>query len=70
MQLFIDHLTHYRHDVELKFSTQYLRPTPRSTSRQTRTGRPLNLPDGVPVTTSDSWGNVIPALPLANPLKE
>ena len=35
MKLVIDHLTRYGYDEEVKFSTQYLRLTPRSTGRQT-----------------------------------
>ena len=31
MKLVIDHLTRYGYDEEVKFSTQYLRLTPRST---------------------------------------
>jgi hypothetical protein len=34
MKLVIDHLTRYGYDEEVKFSTQYLRLTPRSTGRQ------------------------------------
>ncbi len=37
MKLVIDHLTRYGYDEEVKFSTQYLRLTPRSTARQTIT---------------------------------
>jgi hypothetical protein len=33
MKLVIDHLTRYGYDEEVKFSTQYLRLTPRSTCR-------------------------------------
>jgi transglutaminase-like putative cysteine protease len=33
----LDHLTRYGYDEEVKFSTQYLRLTPRSTGRQTIT---------------------------------
>ena len=56
MKLVIDHLTRYGYDEEVKFSTQYLRLTPRSTARQTITAWTLTLPDGAAVTTTDGWG--------------
>jgi transglutaminase-like putative cysteine protease len=46
MKLVIDHLTRYGYDEEVKFSTQYLRLTPRSTGRQKITAWTLTLPDG------------------------
>lgn len=70
MKLVIDHLTRYGYDEEVKFSTQYLRLTPRSTARQTITARTLTLPDGAAVTTTDGWGNVLHVLTLDNPHKE
>ena len=60
MKLVIDHLTRYGYDEEVKFSTQYLRLTPRSTGRQTITAWTLTLPDGAAVTTTDGWGNHYP----------
>ncbi|SPX54001.1 protein containing transglutaminase-like domain [Klebsiella pneumoniae] len=70
MKLVIDHLTRYGYDEEVKFSTQYLRLTPRSTARQTITAWTLTLPDGAAVTTTDGWGNVLHVLTLDNPHKE
>lgn len=70
MKLVIDHLTRYGYDEEVKFSTQYLRLTPRSTGRQTITARTLTLPEGAAVTTTDAWGNVLHVLTLDNPHKE
>jgi transglutaminase-like putative cysteine protease len=49
MKLVIDHLTRYGYDEEVKFSTQYLRLTPRSTGRQKITAWTLTLPDGAAV---------------------
>jgi transglutaminase-like putative cysteine protease len=69
MKLVIDHLTRYGYDEEVKFSTQYLRLTPRSTGRQTITAWTLTLPDGAAVTTTDGWGNVLHVLTLDNPHK-
>jgi transglutaminase-like putative cysteine protease len=70
MKLVIDHLTRYGYDEEVKFSTQYLRLTPRSTGRQTITAWTLTLPEGAAVTTTDAWGNVLHVLTLDNPHKE
>ncbi|MDR8235980.1 transglutaminase family protein, partial [Acinetobacter baumannii] len=63
-------LTRYGYDEEVKFSTQYLRLTPRSTARQTITAWTLTLPDGAAGTTTDGWGNVLHVLTLDNPHKE
>ena len=46
MKLVIDHLTRYGYDEEVKFSTQYLRLTPRSTGRQKIASWTLTLPEG------------------------
>ncbi|XXD09219.1 transglutaminase family protein [Klebsiella sp. R445] len=70
MKLVIDHLTRYGYDEEVKFSTQYLRLTPRSTGRQTVSSWTLTLPDGSAITTTDTWGNVLHVLTLDNPHKE
>lgn len=70
MKLVIDHLTRYGYDEEVKFSTQYLRLTPRSSGRQKITARTLTLPDGSAVATTDAWGNVLHVLTLDNPHKE
>ena len=70
MKLVIDHLTRYGYDEEVKFSTQYLRLTPRSTGRQIITSWTLTLPEGAAVTTTDAWGNVLHVLTLDNPHKE
>ena len=70
MKLVIDHLTRYGYDEEVKFSTQYLRLTPRSTGRQIITSWTLTLPEGAAVMTTDAWGNVLHVLTLDNPHKE
>ncbi|MFO5541230.1 transglutaminase N-terminal domain-containing protein, partial [Klebsiella pneumoniae] len=46
MKLVIDHLTRYGYDEEVKFSTQYLRLTPRRTARQTSNARTLTQRGG------------------------
>lgn len=70
MKLVIDHLTRYGYDEEVKFSTQYLRLTPRSSGRQKITSWTLTLPDGASIATTDAWGNVLHVLTLDNPHKE
>ncbi|MEN0615863.1 transglutaminase family protein [Klebsiella indica] len=70
MKLVIDHLTRYGYDEEVKFSTQYLRLTPRSNGRQKITSWTLTLPDGSTVATTDAWGNILHVLTLDNPHKE
>lgn len=70
MKLVIDHQTRYAYDEEVKFSTQYLRLTPRNTARQKIKSWSLTLPDGSAVTTTDAWGNILHVLTLDNPHKE
>lgn len=70
MKLVIDHLTRYGYEEEVKFSTQYLRLTPRSTARQSIMTWSLTLPDGSAVATTDAWGNVLHVLTLDNPHRE
>lgn len=62
MRLIIDHVTHYGYDNEVKFSTQYLRLTPRNTARQKIQEWSLILPEGAAVSTTDAWGNVLHVL--------
>ncbi|MEQ9861312.1 transglutaminase family protein [Pectobacterium cacticida] len=66
MKLTINHLTHYRYDEEVKFSTQYLRLTPKNSARQKIRQWKLTLP--VPaVQTTDAYGNVLHVLTLDRP---
>lgn len=70
MKLTINHLTRYCYDEEVKFSTQYLRLTPRNSLHQHITDWTLTLPEGSTVTTTDTWGNVLHVLTLDKPHKE
>ncbi|AUG99252.1 transglutaminase family protein [Pectobacteriaceae bacterium C52] len=66
MKLTINHLTHYRYDEEVKFSTQYLRLTPQNTAYQQIKEWKLTLPVSA-VATTDAYGNVLHVLTLDHP---
>ncbi len=66
MKLTINHLTHYRYDEEVKFSTQYLRLTPQSSARQHIRDWKLTLPASA-VATTDAYGNLMHVLTLDHP---
>ena len=66
MKLTINHLTHYRYDEEVKFSTQYLRLTPQSSARQRIRDWKLTLQASA-VATTDAYGNLMHVLTLDHP---
>lgn len=66
MKLTINHLTHYRYDEEVKFSTQYLRLTPQNSAHQRIREWKLTLPTSA-VQTTDAYGNVLHVLTLDHP---
>ncbi|MCG8709896.1 transglutaminase family protein [Brenneria sp. 4F2] len=66
MKLTINHLTHYRYDEEVKFSTQYLRLTPQNSARQRIKEWNLKLPASA-VATTDTYGNIMHVLTLDMP---
>lgn len=66
MRLTVDHLTHYRYDHEVKFSTQYLRLTPQNTQRQQILEWSLALPEQATLGT-DGFGNLQHVLTLDSP---
>ncbi|WP_213993685.1 transglutaminase family protein [Sodalis sp. dw_96] len=66
MKLTVDHLTHYRYDHEVKFSTQYLRLTPQNTPRQRIIEWSLTLPEQATPAT-DGFGNILHVLTLDRP---
>ncbi|WP_192458404.1 transglutaminase family protein [Musicola keenii] len=66
MKLIINHLTHYRYDEEVKFSTQYLRLTPKSSAGQQIKDWKLTLPASA-VATTDAYGNLMHVLTLDHP---
>jgi transglutaminase-like putative cysteine protease len=61
--------TRYTYDSPVRFSTQYLRLTPRDTARQKVLEWKLETP-GQPVQTSDGYGNVLHVLTLDKPFSE
>lgn len=63
MKLTINHLTHYHYDEEVKFSTQYLRLTPKNSARQQIREWKLTLPASA-VATTDAYGNVLHVMTL------
>lgn len=66
MKLAINHVTHYRYDHEVKFSTQYLRLTPQNSARQRITQWTLTLPEQA-TQVVDGFGNVQHVLTLDSP---
>ena len=66
MKLNIEHSTRYRYQGEVRRSTQYLRLTPKHSSRQRILSWELELPESATCTT-DSFGNVLHVLTLDKP---
>lgn len=56
MKLMINHQTHYGYDVKVKNSTQYVRLTPQTTSRQTVLYWGVSIP-GETIDQLDGFGN-------------
>lgn len=69
MKLTIDHLTSYTYDTPVRGSVQYLRLTPRTSSRQRVVDWRVEAP-GKPVCTLDGYGNVLHVLTLDKPVCE
>ncbi|MCS5946943.1 hypothetical protein LNP25_28170 [Klebsiella variicola subsp. variicola] len=67
MKLVIDHLTRYGYDEEVKFSTQYLRLTPRSTGRHDHHRLDADPAGRGGGDTPTAGGNVLHVLTLDNP---
>jgi transglutaminase-like putative cysteine protease len=66
MKLVVDHVTEYRYEAPVRFSTQYLRLTPRDSARQKVLEWRLEAP-GAPTRTLDGYGNVLHVLTLDRP---
>jgi transglutaminase-like putative cysteine protease len=66
MKLVVDHVTEYRYEAPVRFSTQYLRLTPRDSARQKVLEWRLDAP-GAPTRTLDGYGNVLHVLTLDRP---
>jgi transglutaminase-like putative cysteine protease len=69
MKLNLVHETRYRYESPVRYSTQYLRLTPRDTVRQRVIAWRLETP-GQPVGTHDGYGNVLHVLTLDKPVTE
>jgi transglutaminase-like putative cysteine protease len=69
MKLSLVQETRYTYDSPVRFSTQYLRLTPRDTARQKVLEWKLETP-GQPVRTNDGYGNVLHVLTLDKPFSE
>ena len=69
MKLYVDHVTHYAYDAAVRSSTQYLRLTPRDSTRQRVVEWRLDVP-GQPTRTFDGYGNVLHVLTLDKPVSE
>jgi transglutaminase-like putative cysteine protease len=69
MRLSLVHDTRYTYDSPVRFSTQYLRLTPRDTARQKVLEWKLETP-GQAVRTHDGYGNVLHVLTLDKPFAE
>jgi transglutaminase-like putative cysteine protease len=69
MRIAIDHETSYAYDAPVRSSTQYLRLTPRDSSRQRVLDWRLEVP-GRPLRTEDGFGNVLHVLTLDTPMTE
>lgn len=69
MKLNLVHETRYSYESPVRYSTQYLRLTPRDTVRQRVLAWRLETP-GQPVGTHDGYGNVLHVLTLDKPVTE
>jgi transglutaminase-like putative cysteine protease len=69
MKLSIEQETIYRYDSPVRSSTQYIRLTPRESSRQKVFQWQLDTPRGA-TQTHDGYGNVLHVLTLDKPVRE
>lgn len=69
MKLAIEHETTYRYDAPVRSSTQYIRLTPRESTRQNVLQWQLDTPRP-PTQTHDGYGNVLHVLTLDKPVRE
>jgi transglutaminase-like putative cysteine protease len=69
MKLGLAHETRYSYESPVRYSTQYLRLTPRDTVRQKVLNWKIETP-GQPVGTHDGYGNVLHVLTLDKPVTE
>ena len=69
MKYSITHEFHYAYDSPVRLSTQYLRLTPRDTTRQKVLDWKLDTP-GQALRTTDGYGNVLHVLTIDKPVSE
>jgi len=69
MKYAILHALNYTYDAPVRSSTQYLRLTPRDTTRQKVLGWKLEAP-GRPMRTQDGYGNVLHVMTVDRPVSE
>ena len=69
MRLEVSHVTRYQYAAPVRMSTQYLRLTPRDSSRQKVLAWKLEAP-GAATRTTDGYGNILHVLTLDTPVSE
>ena len=69
MRISIDHTTHYTYERPVRYSTQYLRLVPKSSSRQRVLQWQLDTP-APPLELSDGYGNILHVLTIDKPVSE
>ena len=69
MRISIDHTTHYTYERPVRYSTQYLRLVPKSSSRQRVLEWSLATP-AKPLELSDGYGNILHVLTIDKPVSE
>jgi transglutaminase-like putative cysteine protease len=69
MRLSIDHVTHYRYERPVRYSTQYLRLVPQSSARQRVLEWRLDTPS-TPLELRDGYGNILHVLTIDKPVSE
>jgi transglutaminase-like putative cysteine protease len=69
MRLAVDHETHYIYESPLRFSTQYLRLTPRDSVRQKVIEWRVDAPARC-LRTQDGYGNILHVLTIDHPVIE
>jgi transglutaminase-like putative cysteine protease len=69
MRISIDHVTHYRYERPVRYSTQYLRLVPQSSARQRVLEWRLDTPS-TPLELRDGYGNILHVLTIDKPVSE
>jgi transglutaminase-like putative cysteine protease len=69
MRISIDHTTRYSYEAPVRYSTQYLRLVPPTTSRQRVVQWRLDTPN-TPIESRDGYGNVLHVLTIIQPISE